>query len=213
MSSSERVLCPLGGPLTQFQAPAPLSSTYGTKPASHCFNSVRYWPTSLELLAWLLSRYLYFCAMPSGTNARTGFSVRDILDLPDPTGRNGTRTVDENSRDAVMEVLGSGNGEKREFSGRSWRERGAGSLNRWNRPNHGTWFYLQMTCLVFSPINFLYLNKNHLINLELNWGNSLNEKMFLRKLWSESRFWVMAYISGLVKALSYHWTYYSYNFF
>uniref|UniRef100_A0A3P9IF82 NK2 homeobox 2b n=1 Tax=Oryzias latipes TaxID=8090 RepID=A0A3P9IF82_ORYLA len=57
--------------------------------------------------------------MPSGTNARTGFSVRDILDLPDPTGRNGTRTVDENSRDAVIEVLGSGNGEKREFSGRS----------------------------------------------------------------------------------------------
>uniref|UniRef100_A0A8C7Z745 NK2 homeobox 2b n=1 Tax=Oryzias sinensis TaxID=183150 RepID=A0A8C7Z745_9TELE len=74
--------------------------------------------------------------MPSGTNARTGFSVRDILDLPDPTGRNGTRTVDENSRDAVIEVLGSGNGEKREFSGRSWRERGAGSLNRWNHPNH-----------------------------------------------------------------------------
>ncbi|RVE56109.1 hypothetical protein OJAV_G00232760 [Oryzias javanicus] len=71
--------------------------------------------------------------MPSGTNARTGFSVRDILDLPDPTGRCGTRTVDGNLRDAAMQVPGPENTEKRELSGRNWRERATGSLNRWNR--------------------------------------------------------------------------------
>uniref|UniRef100_A0A3B3UJN1 Homeobox protein Nkx-2.2-like n=1 Tax=Poecilia latipinna TaxID=48699 RepID=A0A3B3UJN1_9TELE len=37
--------------------------------------------------------------MPSGSRGRTGFSVRDLLDLPNPTGGSGSGTEEESSRE------------------------------------------------------------------------------------------------------------------
>ncbi|KAM4521756.1 NK2 homeobox 2b [Odontesthes bonariensis] len=63
--------------------------------------------------------------MPSGTNARTGFSVRDILDLPEPSGGCGSGTEEEISRGASAEGPGSESSQQPAFSGRS--------LGRWSR--------------------------------------------------------------------------------
>uniref|UniRef100_A0A3Q2UEA8 NK2 homeobox 8 n=1 Tax=Fundulus heteroclitus TaxID=8078 RepID=A0A3Q2UEA8_FUNHE len=40
------------------------------------------------------------CAMPSGSRGRIGFSVRDLLDLPSPSGACESGTEEENSREA-----------------------------------------------------------------------------------------------------------------
>ncbi|KAM4713748.1 NK2 homeobox 2b [Anableps anableps] len=41
--------------------------------------------------------------MPSGSRGRTGFSVRDLLDLPSPAGGCGSGTEEESSREASVE--------------------------------------------------------------------------------------------------------------
>lgn len=71
-----------------------------------------------------------------GTNIKTGFSVRDILDLPDPAGRCGSgteETEEDDTEEASVEVSGSESAQKLGFSGRSLCERGGGSYGRWSR--------------------------------------------------------------------------------
>ncbi|XP_029965709.1 homeobox protein Nkx-2.2-like [Salarias fasciatus] len=75
--------------------------------------------------------------MSFGTGAKTGFSVRDILDLPDPAcGRCGSGTEgaeEEDPEEASAEAPGPQGAQKLGFSGRSLCERGGGSLTRWSR--------------------------------------------------------------------------------
>ncbi|XP_035535066.1 NK2 homeobox 2b [Morone saxatilis] len=79
--------------------------------------------------------------MSVGTSTKTGFSVRDILDLPNPTGRcsSGTEeTEEDDTEEASAEVSGAGNAQKLGFSGRSLCERAGGSYGRWSRGSvHG----------------------------------------------------------------------------
>ncbi|XP_034384028.1 NK2 homeobox 2b [Cyclopterus lumpus] len=72
--------------------------------------------------------------MSFGTNTKTGFSVRDILDLPDPNGRCGSGT-EETKED---EASGPRGAHELAFSGRSLCARGRGSFGRWSRSLHGT---------------------------------------------------------------------------
>ncbi|TMS12638.1 Homeobox protein Nkx-2.2a [Larimichthys crocea] len=73
--------------------------------------------------------------MSFGTNTKTGFSVRDILDLPNPTGGRGGSGTEETEEDdpeeASAEVSGPGSGtQKLGFNG--------GSYGRWSRGSvHG----------------------------------------------------------------------------
>uniref|UniRef100_A0A8C4FFE4 Homeobox domain-containing protein n=1 Tax=Dicentrarchus labrax TaxID=13489 RepID=A0A8C4FFE4_DICLA len=69
--------------------------------------------------------------MSVGTSTKTGFSVRDILDLPSPTRRcsSGTEeTEEDDTEEASAEVSGAGNAQKLGFSGRSLCERGVITL-------------------------------------------------------------------------------------
>ncbi|XP_044025167.1 NK2 homeobox 2b isoform X2 [Siniperca chuatsi] len=79
--------------------------------------------------------------MSFGTNTKTGFSVRDILDLPNPTGRCGSgteETEEDDTEEASAEVSGPENAQKLGFSDRSLCERGCGSYGRWSRVSvHG----------------------------------------------------------------------------
>uniref|UniRef100_A0A3Q0SBP7 NK2 homeobox 2b n=1 Tax=Amphilophus citrinellus TaxID=61819 RepID=A0A3Q0SBP7_AMPCI len=64
--------------------------------------------------------------MSLGTNVKTGFSVRDILDLPDSTGRCGSgteETEEDDNEEASAEVSGSENVPNLGFSGRGLCER------------------------------------------------------------------------------------------
>ncbi|XP_023250044.1 homeobox protein Nkx-2.2a-like [Seriola lalandi dorsalis] len=76
--------------------------------------------------------------MSSGTtNTKTGFSVRDILALPDPTGRcgcSGTEEAEEDDKEeASAEAPGAGNPQTLGFSGRNLCEvGGGGNLGRWS---------------------------------------------------------------------------------
>ncbi|XP_047429965.1 NK2 homeobox 2b [Mugil cephalus] len=68
------------------------------------------------------------CVMSFGTSVKTGFSVRDILDLPDSTGRcgSGTEEIEEDdTEEASAGAPGSGKTRRMEFPG--------GSLGRWSR--------------------------------------------------------------------------------
>ncbi|XP_029281332.1 NK2 homeobox 2b [Cottoperca gobio] len=78
--------------------------------------------------------------MAFGTNTKTGFSVRDILDLPDPSGGCGSWT--EDTEEAPAEVPGSEHGQKLGSSGRSLCGRGRGSLGRWSRGSGNLHFSL-----------------------------------------------------------------------
>lgn len=63
--------------------------------------------------------------MPFGANAKTGFSVRDILDLPDSTGRCGSgteETEEDDTEEASSEVSG----------GRGLCERAGERLGTWS---------------------------------------------------------------------------------
>ncbi|XP_040920694.1 NK2 homeobox 2b [Toxotes jaculatrix] len=84
--------------------------------------------------------------MSFGTNTKTGFSVRDILDLPDPTGRCGgsgtEETEEDDTEEASPEVSGSENPQELGFSGRSLCERGGGSLGRFSRGSGNRHFSL-----------------------------------------------------------------------
>ncbi|KAA8582931.1 hypothetical protein FQN60_015477, partial [Etheostoma spectabile] len=74
--------------------------------------------------------------MSFGTNTKTGFSVRDILDLPDPTGRYGSgteETEEDDPEEASVEVSGSELGQKLGFSGRRLCGCDGGSYGRWSR--------------------------------------------------------------------------------
>lgn len=71
--------------------------------------------------------------MSFGTVPKTGFSVRDILDLPNPTGRCGSgakETEEDDTEEASAEASGA---EKVGFSVRRFCERGCGSYGRWSR--------------------------------------------------------------------------------
>uniref|UniRef100_A0A3Q3NAS1 NK2 homeobox 2b n=1 Tax=Mastacembelus armatus TaxID=205130 RepID=A0A3Q3NAS1_9TELE len=60
--------------------------------------------------------------MSFGTSTKTGFSVRDILDLPDPTGKGGSgmeETEEDDTEEAPPEASGSGNAQKLRFGGGS----------------------------------------------------------------------------------------------
>uniref|UniRef100_A0A3Q3EGF1 Homeobox domain-containing protein n=1 Tax=Labrus bergylta TaxID=56723 RepID=A0A3Q3EGF1_9LABR len=68
--------------------------------------------------------------MSFGTSNKTGFSVRDILDLPNPAGRCGAgsgteETEEEDTEEASAEVSGSENAPVFGFNG--------GSYGRWSR--------------------------------------------------------------------------------
>ncbi|XP_075940086.1 homeobox protein Nkx-2.2a-like [Anarhichas minor] len=70
-------------------------------------------------------------------STKTGFSVRDILDLPDPNGRCGSGTEEDEEASAEASS-GAGNVQKLGFSGRSLCGRGGGSYGRWSRGSvHG----------------------------------------------------------------------------
>lgn len=65
--------------------------------------------------------------MSFGNNAKTGFSVRDILDLPDPAGKCGSgtdETEEDDTEEASAEVSGS--------DARKACELGAGRFGRWS---------------------------------------------------------------------------------
>ncbi|XP_031148884.1 NK2 homeobox 2b [Sander lucioperca] len=83
--------------------------------------------------------------MSFGTNTKTGFSVRDILDLPDPTGRYGSgteETEEDDTEETSAEVSGSEIGQKLGFSGRSLCGRDGGSYGRWSRGSGNLHFSL-----------------------------------------------------------------------
>lgn len=74
--------------------------------------------------------------MSFGTIAKTGFSVRDILDLPKPKGRCGSgakETEEDDTEEASAEASGTENAQKMGFGGGSFCERGSGSHGRWSR--------------------------------------------------------------------------------
>lgn len=76
--------------------------------------------------------------MSLGTSAKTGFSVRDILDLPDSTGRCGSgteETEEDENEEASAEVSGSENVPNLEFSGGGLCERAGQRLGRWSSPS------------------------------------------------------------------------------
>ncbi|XP_030260583.1 NK2 homeobox 2b [Sparus aurata] len=83
--------------------------------------------------------------MSFGTSAKTGFSVRDILDLPNPSGRFGSgteETEEDDTEEASAEASAAGNAQKLGFSGRSFCERGGGSYGRWSRGSGNLHFSL-----------------------------------------------------------------------
>ncbi len=66
-------------------------------------------------------------AMSCSANGKTGFSVRDILDLPNPSRRCGSgteETEEDDTEEASAEVSGSENAQIFGVSGRSFCERG-----------------------------------------------------------------------------------------
>ncbi|XP_034555803.1 NK2 homeobox 2b [Notolabrus celidotus] len=68
--------------------------------------------------------------MSFGTSTKTGFSVRDILDLPNPAGRCGSgteETEEEDPEEASAEVSGSGDAPVSGFTGCG------GNYGRWSR--------------------------------------------------------------------------------
>ncbi|XP_062268011.1 NK2 homeobox 2b [Platichthys flesus] len=90
--------------------------------------------------------------MSFGTITRTGFSVRDILDLPDPTGRFSGGSGTEETEEDDPEVSGSENPQNRGFNARSLSARGGGGtglLGRWSRGAGGLTFSLHG--LSFKP--------------------------------------------------------------
>ncbi|XP_049914184.1 NK2 homeobox 2b isoform X2 [Epinephelus moara] len=83
--------------------------------------------------------------MSFGTSTKTGFSVRDILDLPDSTGRCGSgteETEEDDTEEASAEVSGAENAQKLGFSGRSLCGRGGRSYGRWSRGSGNLHFSL-----------------------------------------------------------------------
>ncbi|XP_031722126.1 homeobox protein Nkx-2.2a-like [Anarrhichthys ocellatus] len=74
-------------------------------------------------------------------STKTGFSVRDILDLPDPNGRCGSGTEEDEEASAEASS-GAGNAQKLGFSGRSLCGRGGGSYGRWSRGSGNLHFSL-----------------------------------------------------------------------
>ncbi|XP_026197533.1 NK2 homeobox 2b [Anabas testudineus] len=69
--------------------------------------------------------------MSFGTNTKPGFSVRDILDLPDSTGTE--ETEEDDTEEPSAGVSGSENAHKLGFNGPDLLERGGGSFGRWSR--------------------------------------------------------------------------------
>lgn len=93
--------------------------------------------------------------MSFGTIAKTGFSVRDILDLPNPTGRCGSgakETEDDDTEEASAEASGMENAQKLEFSGGSFCERGSGSCGRWSRGSGNLHFSREEIFLFLTKI-------------------------------------------------------------
>lgn len=81
--------------------------------------------------------------MSLGTNTKPGFSVRDILDLPDSAGTEETEEDDTEEASA----------EKRGFNGRDLRERGGGCcFGRWSRGAGDLHFSREKTCLSKSNL-------------------------------------------------------------
>ncbi|XP_028997787.1 NK2 homeobox 2b [Betta splendens] len=77
--------------------------------------------------------------MSFSTNTKPGFSVRDILDLPDSTG------TEETEEDDAEDASRSADAQKLDLSRRGLRERDGGSVGRWSRgtsnphfSHHGT---------------------------------------------------------------------------
>lgn len=67
--------------------------------------------------------------------SKTGFSVRDILDLPNPTGRCGSgakETEEDDTEEASAEASRSERAETVRLSGGRFCESGCGSYGRWS---------------------------------------------------------------------------------
>lgn len=77
-----------------------------------------------------LSFFLTIRVMSFGTSTKTGFSVRDILDLPNPAGKCGSgteETEEDETEEASVEVSSSENAPVLGFNGCG------GSFSRWSR--------------------------------------------------------------------------------
>lgn len=82
--------------------------------------------------------------MSFGTNTKPGFSVRDILDLPDSTGTE--ETEEDDTEEPSAEVSGSENAQKLDFNRRDLRERCGGSVGRWSRGTGNLHFSREQIC-------------------------------------------------------------------
>lgn len=71
--------------------------------------------------------------MSLGTVTKTGFSVRDILDLPGPKESRSTGANDAEEDDAEEASTGAESAQKLGLGGRSLCERSGGSFGRWSR--------------------------------------------------------------------------------
>lgn len=82
--------------------------------------------------------------MSFGTNTKTGFSVRDILDLPDPIGGSGTEETEDENEEASAETLVENESENVQKLGFNAHlcERSTGSYARWT----GSAGNLQFSC-------------------------------------------------------------------
>ncbi len=98
--------------------------------------------------------------MAFSTNTKTGFSVRDILDLPNPSGRSGSgteETEEDDTEEASAEASGAENAPKFGLSGRSFCERGGGSYGRRSRGAGNLHFPREET---YCNIYYYYNQKN-----------------------------------------------------
>lgn len=133
--------------------PAPLDHIHGPKPSDVCSSltgcsgwiiadtSWNFFPLRVSL-SFSPPRVMSF-----GTIAKTGFSVRDILDLPSPTGKCGSEAKE--TEEASAEASGTENAQKLGFSGRSFCERGSGSCGRWSRGSGNLHFSCEESFLIF----------------------------------------------------------------
>ncbi|MEQ2266670.1 hypothetical protein XENORESO_014943 [Xenotaenia resolanae] len=115
-----------GAGLSPTQTAVSALSLHGPNPAA-VFSSLTTEPGTFIFF------YFRACAMPSGSRGRTGFSVRDLLDLPDlpsPRGGCGSGTEEERSREASVEGPGPDSAQKLGLSWSRWSRAADSGTNR-----------------------------------------------------------------------------------
>ncbi|XP_030577986.1 NK2 homeobox 2b [Archocentrus centrarchus] len=123
---------------------SPFNGIHGPEPSAACSSLTHrsrciLLDTNLETFSFSSSGLSFRPhVMSLGTNVKTGFSVRDILDLPDSTGRCGSgteETEEDDNEEASAEVSGSENVPNLGFSGQGLCERTGEQLARWSSPS------------------------------------------------------------------------------